>query len=77
MKEIVYLTRYYLTKYNTAEYCTLMDRFINQTVAVGADTLHYEEADMTRLRQLHSQLQILVMTVLSCLVQKEAGGTFP
>ena len=57
MKEIVYLTRYYLTKYNTAEYCTLMDRFINQTVATGADTLHYEEADMTRLRQLHSQLQ--------------------
>ena len=57
MKEIVYLTRYYLTKYNTAEYCTLMDRFINQTVAAGADTLHYEEADMTRLRQLHSQLQ--------------------
>ena len=57
MKQISYLNDYYLPKYNTAEYCTLMDRFINQTVATGAETLHYEESDMTRLRQLHSQLQ--------------------
>ena len=44
-------------KFNTPEYVTLFGRFISQTTAQGAETLHYEDADINRLQELYGQLQ--------------------
>ena len=66
MKNINYFQELSFHKFNTPEYVTIMDRFISQTIALGADTLHYEEADVDRLRQLHTQLQNNVARTTAC-----------
>ena len=57
MKNITYFNSISFHKFNTAEYVTLIGRFISQTSAIGAETLHYEDEDLSRLLELHSQLQ--------------------
>lgn len=57
MKNITKFPEQSFHKFSTPEYVTLMDRFISQTAAMGAEKLHYEEADMARLRELQGQLQ--------------------
>ena len=44
-------------KFNTPEYVNLMDRFISQTQAQGEEVLHYQKADMDRMKELFGQLQ--------------------
>lgn len=66
MKNINYFQELSFHKFNTPEYVTIMDRFISQTIALGAEKLHYEEADVDRLRQLHTQLQNNVARTTAC-----------
>jgi hypothetical protein len=57
MNTIIYFTETYLGKFNTPEYVNLMDRFISQTQAQGEEVLHYQKADMDRMKELFGQLQ--------------------
>ena len=57
MNTITYFVDSSFHKFNTPEYVTLFGRFISQTTAQGAETLHYEDADINRLQELYGQLQ--------------------
>ena len=57
MKNITYFQELSFHKFNGPEYVNLMDRFLSQTTAAGAETLHLQEEDLARMRQLHTQLQ--------------------
>lgn len=60
MRTLLEFKSAWISRYNTAEYLNFMSRFQGTTMAIGAEALHYEEADMTRLGQLLTDMQDLV-----------------
>ena len=57
MQNFIYFVDSSFHKFNTPEYVNLMDRFISQTQAQGEEVLHYQKADMDRMKELFGQLQ--------------------
>lgn len=56
MKELLKFQPPKTTHLNAAEYTNFIERFLSLTTAAGAGVVHYLQADVDRMTQLHGLL---------------------
>ena len=56
MKELLKFQPPKTTHLNAAEYTYFIERFLSLTTAAGAGVVHYQQADVDRMTQLHGLL---------------------
>ena len=56
MKELLKFQPPKTTHLNAAEYTNFIERFLSLTTAAGAGVVHYQQADVDRMTQLHGLL---------------------